>query len=149
MALNNYIQNTLLAGILAGYVDVYTRFPEVGANVSDTDIVYVNPFESDEPEPTETSSGSGFQIDYNEILSEDELESILTQETYYIPEITTDFVTESYTIMLPETESDTDALEIIQAVSTSPTLISYALSLLDSWGIFGAFVSGNYSCYLE
>lgn len=93
---------------------------------------------------TETESGSGggcCNIDYNEILSEGELESILTQETYYIPEITTEIVTEDYTIMLPETESETDALEVVQAVATSPVLVSHALSLLDSWGISGMFIS--------
>lgn len=93
---------------------------------------------------TETESGSGggcCNIDYNEILSEDELESILTQETYYIPEITTEFVTEDYTIMLPETESETDVYEVVQAVATSPALASRALSLLDSWGISGMFIS--------
>lgn len=91
---------------------------------------------------TETESGSGgCCIDYNEILSEGELESILTQETYYIPEITTEIVTEDYTIMLPEMESETDAFEVVQAVATSPVLISHALALLDSWGISGMFIS--------
>lgn len=93
---------------------------------------------------TETESGSGggcCNIDYNEILSEGELESILTQETYYIPEITTEIITEDYTIMLPETESESDAYEVIQAVSASPALVSRALSLLDSWGISGMFIS--------
>lgn len=60
VTLQNYIQNTLLAGILAGYVDFYTRFPEVGVNVTDTDITYVDPFDTgEEPTQSESSGGTG------------------------------------------------------------------------------------------
>lgn len=100
VALNNYIQNTLLAGLLQGYIDAYVNFPEVGVSVDTPDIQYVNPFDDgDEEDPTETGSGSGtVQIDYDEILSEGELESILTQETYDIPELDTSFALETFFI---------------------------------------------------
>lgn len=60
LILQSYIQNTLLSGILAGYVDFYTRFPEVGVNVTDTDITYVDPFDTgEEPTQSESSGGTG------------------------------------------------------------------------------------------
>lgn len=92
-----YIQNTLLAGILQGYIDFYTNFPEVGVSVTDEDITYVNPFGTDEEDPTESGTPV-IQIDYDEILSEGELESILTQETYDIPELDTSFALETFFI---------------------------------------------------
>lgn len=111
VTLNNYIQNVLLAGLLQGYIDAYVNFPEVGVTVDDPDIQYVNPFEDDEPDPTEPDSGSGtIQIDYDEILSEGELESILTQETYDIPELDTSFSLETFFIDyegITETETET------------------------------------------
>lgn len=114
--LNAYIQNTLLAGILQGYINVYSNFPEVGVSVTDEDITYVNPFEDDE-DPTEPETGTpSISIDYNEILSEGELESILNQETYNIPELDTSFSRETFFIdyegIQPETTTAAPAAEM-------------------------------------
>lgn len=132
VALNNYIQNTLLAGLLQGYVDFYTRFPEVGVNVTDTDITYVDPFETDEQDPTETSSGSGtIQIDYDEILSEGELESILTQETYEIDTFPT-FPIETINDALPEKPSEPTLPASLQS---TPDLLNIFTDIIADSGL--------------
>ena len=106
--LNAYIQNTLLATLLQGYIDFYTNFPEVGVSVTDEDITYVNPFDDGEEDPTETGTPS-IVIDYDEILSEGELESILTQETYDIPELDTSFSLETFFIDYEGIQPETTA----------------------------------------
>lgn len=79
-----YIQNELLPQLELQYRNTYVDFPEPDANYGDDDITYINPFEDDE-EPTEPSYDiQPFSIDYNEILSEKELESILAESRYIL-----------------------------------------------------------------
>lgn len=111
----------------------------VDADFYDFDVV----IETETETETESESGSsdGFQINYNEILSEGELESVLTQETYTIDEIETEIALQDYTISLPETESETEVLEVVQAVANTPALMSKGFSLLDSWHLSGLYTS--------
>lgn len=109
------------------------QFPNLTVNdfKSESEIIF-----GDE-DPTE-ESGS-FNINYDEILSEDELESILTQETYEIPEYDTEFFTER------ETDFFDDVEELPTELQDAPNFIVDSVKtgwdILQDWGI-GAFFVG-------
>lgn len=72
-------------------------------------------------------------IDYDEILSERELESILTQETYYIPELETDFL--SLELMtLPPAEPLPERLTQLSAV-----VAEKSTGFLDDFGVSAVY----------
>ena len=82
-----YLSGTLKAQLEAAYIDFYTRFPEYGVTVNDPDINYYDPFDDGTQDPTEDTSGGQlqpFSIDYDEILGERELESILAESRYIL-----------------------------------------------------------------
>lgn len=87
-------------------------------------------------EPTEDLQP--FSIDYNEILGESELESILTQETYYIPELETDFFTTPTEIEF-ETAGTLGELENIPDFIVDS--VKQAWDVIDLWGLSGVFAS--------
>jgi len=95
-------------------------------------------FEDIYPVETETEpEEEPFTIDYDEILGEDELESILSQETYNIPEINTELFTEEtipYPSWDPEWDVDLDPSEVYIAseLEEVPNFISDAV--LSGWG---------------
>lgn len=109
------------------------KFPDLNAGdfKSEYEIVY------GDTDPTE-ESGS-LNINYDEILSEDELESILTQETYDIPEYDTEFFTQRDTDFFDDVEEIPTELEgapdfIVDSVKTG-------WDILQDWGV-GAFFVG-------
>ena len=82
-----YLNGTLKAQLEAAYIEFYTRFPEFGVAVTDPDINYYDPFDDGTQDPTEDTSGGQlqpFSIDYDEILGERELESILAESRYIL-----------------------------------------------------------------
>lgn len=75
-----------------------------------------------------------FTIDYNEILSEDELESILNQETYELAELPTEQF-ESYMIeSVPEMQYLPG-----EVVTTSATVVNYASELVENCGLLPVY----------
>lgn len=77
-----------------------------------------------------------FTIDYNEILSEGELESILNQETYEIIELHTE--TEQQ-IELPETIPGTIAPLPNEVVATSGTIFNYGNDIITDLGLLPVY----------
>lgn len=107
-------------------------YPEYNINIPSWQEV------SGETEPTE-ETGQSISIDYDEILSEDELESILTQETYEIPEYDTEFFTQRETDIFDDVEELPTELQdapnfIVDSVKTGWDILQY-------WGV-GAFFVG-------
>lgn len=88
-------------------------------------------------EPTEEPA-QPFSIDYDEILSEDELESILTQESYEVSEI--ESITETVVIDIEElvVEGDTEYKEIMGFV---PDAMAVSMDLLNSLGVSAPLTS--------
>lgn len=86
--------------------------------------------ETESPDPIECS------INYDEILGEDELESILTQETYYIPELETGFFT-------TPTEIEFETAGTLGELKNIPDFIADSVKqtwdVIDLWGISGVF----------
>lgn len=112
-------------------------------NESDTITIYDLPEFETEPEsesesttdPVEPDSQS-CSIDYDEILGESELESILNQETYNIPEIETGFFT-------TPTEIQFETGQLLGELESIPDFIVDSVKqtwdVLDIWGISGVF----------
>lgn len=88
--------------------------------------------ETESPDPIECS------INYDEILGESELESILTQETYEIPELETGFFTTPTEIEF-ETAGTLGELESIPEFIVDS--VKQAWDVIDLWGLSGVFAS--------
>lgn len=110
------------------------NFPDLTANdfKTESEIIFGD-------EDTTEESGS-LNINYDEILSEGELESILTQETYDIPEYDTEFFIEEQ-----ETDFFDDAGEAPTELKAVPDFIVDSVQsgwgILQDWGV-GAFFAG-------
>lgn len=81
-----YIEGVLAPQLELVYKNTYTDFPEPGATYGDDDITYINPFGDEEEDPTEGTAGQiqPFSIDYDEILGEREMESMLAETRYVL-----------------------------------------------------------------
>lgn len=130
-----YIQATLAPQLELQYKNTYIDFPEPGATYGDDDIIYVNPFEDDEEDPTEDTSGQiqPFSIDYNEIISEREMESILAESRYILDttpyDISLDYgqaVSEPYGVLKQNKELPAEV------AGTVSSLYDIALSVIPS-----------------
>lgn len=113
-------------------------------NESDTITIYDLPEFETESEPESESTTDPVEpdsqlcsIDYNEILGESELESILNQETYEIPEIETGFFT-------TPTEIQFETGELLGELESIPDFIVDSVKqtwdILNIWGVSGVFV---------
>lgn len=102
--------------------------------------------ESTEPTEPETSA-CGCKIDYDEILSEDELESILNQETFQLSTIET-METDIY---LPETlPAQIDNLPV-ELVVTSNSVVDYGSQLITDVGltpVYAPLMVFSLVCYI-
>lgn len=97
-----------------------------------TNNYYYDPSEPVGPEQ------ESFSIDYNEILSEDELESILTQESYEVSEI--ESITETVIIDIEDlvVEGDTEYKELMGFV---PDAMAVSMDLLSSLDVSAPLTS--------
>ena len=86
-------------------------------------------YDPSEPEPEEP-----FTIDYGDILSEDELTSILSDETYMLAEVDTD-VSQLSLQSAPSAQLPEKVIEVSQMS------VSAGLDLFSQWGILTPFVS--------
>lgn len=116
-----YIQGTLAPQLELQYRNTYKDFPMPDAIYGGDDIVYVDPFE-DEQEPTETGSQiQPFSIDYNEILSEKELESILAESRYILD-------TEPYDISLDYGQAVSEPYGVLKQNKELPAEVAGTVS---------------------
>lgn len=147
-----YIQATLVPQLELQYKNTYIDFPEPGSTYGDDDIVYVNPFETTE-EPTEDSNTQiqPFSIDYDEILSERELESILRESQYVLD--TTPYeiessgleqaVSEPYAVLKQNSKLSSEVAGDIAKVYSITDYVFSSPALTDVMKIYGfiAFLS--------
>lgn len=90
-------------------------------------------------EPTEPPCCPDFTLNYDEILSEQELESILNQETYDIPELDTDF--SGMTLPSDTYQEETLDDELGQIVGFFPDAVATGFDLLSAYGILNILVN--------
>lgn len=147
-----YIQATLAPQLELQYKNTYIDFPEPGSTYGDDDIVYVDPFETTE-EPTEDSNTQiqPFSIDYDEILSERELESILRESQYVLD--TTPYeiessgleqaVSEPYAVLKQNSKLSSEVAGDIAKVYSITDYVFSSPALTDVMKIYGfiAFLS--------
>lgn len=110
---------------------VNNTYPQYNITIND-----LPTWEELETEDTTEPDYQPASINYDEILSEDELESILTQETYQIPEIETEFFTNPTEILL-ETGELLGELESIPDFITDSVKSTW--DIMNLWGISGLF----------
>ena len=148
-----YFNGTLKPQLELVYRNAYTDFPDIGANFSDDDIIYINPFPHDEQEPTGDTSGQiqPFSIDYDEILSERELESILRESQYILD--TTPYeiessaleqaVSEPYAVLKQNSKLSSEVAGDIAKVYSITDYVFSSPALTDVMKIYGfiAFLS--------
>lgn len=115
------------------------QFPNLDASdfKSESEIIF--------GEDTTEETGS-LNIDYDKILSEDELESILTQETYEIPEYETEFFTQEETILIDNEEEIATELEGVPDFIVDS--VKSGWGVLQDWGVAGFFVSCATVCMI-
>ena len=118
----SYFDTTLKPELELLYKNTYTHFPDIGADFSDDDIIYVNPFGNDEQEPTGDTSGQIQPfIDYDEILSERELESILAESRYILD-------TEPYDISLDYGQAVSEPYGVLKQNKELPAEVAGTVS---------------------
>lgn len=89
-----------------------------------------------------------FTIDYDEIISEGEMESILTQETYDIPEYETEFFKQREAERRGAKQKETDFFDDVEEIPTELTgapdfvvdSVKTGWNMLQDWGVSSFFV---------
>lgn len=85
--------------------------------------------------PTYPMPEIDYTIDYDEIISEGELESILSAETYSLETLDNSLLTMDNDVSLPPAKFDE------RAVSLAVDTVNAGTSLLQSWGMWGTLVA--------
>lgn len=88
---------------------------------------------TEETDETETNS-SGFEFDYGEVISPEELESLLNGETYQLDEIDTELPS----LDVPELPSEEMPQEVLGVI---PALVTGSYELLVGTGLANVFIS--------
>lgn len=84
-------------------------------------------------------SAIDFTLDYDEILSERELESILNQETYYIPELETDFLSLELATVPPIEDLPAEITQLSAVVAQESTQFIDDLGLTSVYAPLAVF----------